>query len=371
MNQNKSKSVSARAPTEYKLSNSSNPSSRRTSLGKGLSESNGLYIPGDNFFNTTGRIGNESINGGTTTNMSRNIATGGTSSELDFIKEFLLPSIRSLNDSMNTLDKNFSDLNIIQENLIDFNESLSALLYGMMFNSWCVAYPSIPSDIKVELDKVNILDSITLERHELQRRIAALQNTHNNAASGDASIANNRFVQPSLTVEQVKKHNNRLQEMGYEDDRLSDDAYINELHNYDEDDEVNSEASFVLNPINNVAGHASQPHTVNSLGPSNVSSNSHKNKQRNSKLRRKSILHTIRNSIATQRNVTDARTGINDIGTSATRITGNNTRGQVRKPSNRATSRTYPADNQPKDSEAHIATRGVNRSHTDARPPFR
>ena len=257
MSNSKPMTVGSRPATEYKLSMSSNPSSRRASLGFSISET------GYNNMNSMAGNSSEFENNG--------IESGEA---IDLVKEYLLPNVRSLNDSMSTLDKNLSDMNIIQENLVDFNESLGSLLYGLMCNSWCVAFPHVPANIETEISTIRNLERVQLEKKELLETINTLRNTG----------TQNQFAQPTLTVAQVKKHNSRIPA----NERMRD--FSNSNSNEDDDDEADasSEASFVLNPPNELA--------QDYLRESKSSNN--KSRARNSKLRRKSILHTIRNSIA-------------------------------------------------------------------------
>ncbi|EDO19231.1 hypothetical protein Kpol_1050p91 [Vanderwaltozyma polyspora DSM 70294] len=263
MSHNKGKVVESRPATEYKLSVSSNPSSRRASLGRSISESGyaGAAVSNSSMYDTT---------------------IGGTNAIVDLVDEILIPNIRQISDSLATLDKNFSDLNIIQENLVDFNESLGSLLYGLMCNSWCVAFPHVPNDIETEINKLRKLDSLESEKQGLIDKINALRNDNKS-----------EFIQPVLTTSQARRNISRNPQLQRENTQSlasgKSDTRDNEDDSEDEEDfdDVNSEASFVLNPPNELAKKFLRE------------TSTAKTRNRNSKLRRKSILHTIRNSIAT------------------------------------------------------------------------
>lgn len=248
MSQEKPKTAAKRSATEYRLSITSNPGSRRSSLGG---------------FNENSHAG--PLGGG-----NRSGATSGANEEEDnLVGEYILPQIRELSDSIITLDANFTQLNFIHEGLVDFNESLGALLYGLMCNSWCVDFPSVSHDVAGELAVASRLESLAAEKQQLTDQLYLLRNQAKENSKSSA------FVQPSFPANQVKRTNPR---------RSSAVPRHNPEEDFD-DDEANSEASFVSNP--SVDFSRTNQGGINKLRTKNFD-----------KLRRKSILHTIRNSIA-------------------------------------------------------------------------
>lgn len=250
MSQDKSRVTGKRSATEYRLSITSNSGSRRSSL-SGIHEN--------------GHMG--SMNG-----IVRSAAINGSNEEdEDVMKEYILPQIRELSDSMTTLDANFTQLNFIHESLVDFNESLGALLYGLMCNSWCVDFPYVSHDIAGELEISNRLESLESEKQLLIKQLDQLRNQDKKMQDTEArSIP---FIRPAYPVSQVRRPvQRRLTAVG---SKLDDD----------DDDVANSEASFVSNPT----VEFSRPQQGSVAKPGSKSAN---------RLRRKSILHTIRNSIA-------------------------------------------------------------------------
>lgn len=194
--------------TEYRLSISSNPGSRRSSFGANNNE------------------GHETEN---------------------MVNTYVLPQIQELADAMITLDSNFTQMNFIHENLVDLNESIGALLYGLMCNSWCVDFSHMPHDTAGEIRIMQELTDLESEKQIILRQLAESddlktrqENVHQKSP---AKLARRSVKQPtSLSL----------------------------FADQDLNDEDNTDASFVSNP--------------SMVPPSNL------------KLRRKSILHTIRNN---------------------------------------------------------------------------
>lgn len=245
MSQEKPKTAAKRSATEYRLSITSNPGSRRSSL-SGINESATL--------------------GGTNRTGTNN---GVKEEEENLVREYILPQIRELSDSIITLDANFTQLNFIHESLVDFNESLGALLYGLMCNSWCVDFPSVSHDIAGELAVASRLESLAAEKQQLIEQLNEIKN------QGEETPRNSNFVQPVFPANQVKRFNPRRQTAVPRQDTEEE---------FDEDG-ANSEASFISNP------------SIDVFRPTQGNVNKLRTKN-NDKLRRKSILHTIRNSIA-------------------------------------------------------------------------
>ncbi|QLQ82477.1 hypothetical protein HG537_0H02390 [Torulaspora globosa] len=234
MSQDKPK-ISGKSATEYRLSITSNSGSRRSSL-----------------------VG---INDNGSNNRSTAIS-GNNEEDEDMLKTYILPQVREFTDSLSTLDSNFTQLNFIHESLVDFNESLGALLYGLMCNSWCVDFPYVSHDIAGELNVLERLESLAAEKDLLTKQLDQLKNQ--DKKSIEDNTKKTQFLRPSLPATQVRRPSQR--------------RFI-ATQRSDEDDEeeiANSDASFISNPTMEFS----------------------KNQKGISKLRRKSILHTIRNSIA-------------------------------------------------------------------------
>ncbi|AET37496.1 Dam1p Ecym_1254 [Eremothecium cymbalariae DBVPG len=237
--------------TEYRLSISSNPGSRRSSIGGS----------GDHAGN----------NGVANNNLGSNEMR-----DTSMVDTFLLPQIQELTDSVITLDSNFTHMNFIHESLVDLNESVSALLYGLMCNSWCVDFPNLPHDTAGELAIKKELNQLARERESLMAELhgldnepsAVLQEKEPNATKSKLQFA--KPLHPSMFSTMMTTHNVVTEE---------------------EEDEDNTAASFVSNPtIMNLKPPTAAP-TKNAAiaGPLTAHTKSMKNK------RRYSILNQIRN----------------------------------------------------------------------------
>ena len=267
MSEDKAKLGSARSATEYRLSIGSAPTSRRSSMGESSSLAKFSGQEG-----LTGSVGENNENA---------------------IQQLLLPKIRELSDSIITLDSNFTHLNFIHESLADLNESLGSLLYGIMSNSWCVEFSQAPHDIHDDLIAIKQLKSLEDEKKSLLKDISNLEHLFTGKKDEQSENGmnnesqNNHFSQPLFPSSQVRKH----RPYDSKDKRKSSKVINNSQAENDEDydDDTSSEASFVLNPTNLRTSKSSQGYVSKNVRPSN---------NNNSKLRRKSILHTIRNSIA-------------------------------------------------------------------------
>ncbi|KAL3232380.1 DASH complex subunit DAM1 [Nakaseomyces bracarensis] len=278
-----SQDKNGRSATEYKLSMSSNPGSRRSSMA------------GTDSFN-------EEVIG-----------------KNDVLKEYLLPQIRDLTDSVVTLDSNMTRLNYIHDNLVDLNESFGSLLYGIMCNSWCVEFPNAPHRFDREISTMKRVKELSLEKAKIQRLIEDLknsnrnENSHNGSSYGVGGTApkkedhRSKFNTPMFPPSGLVRNRNTLNKENLT--RFNRQNPVTHT-NKEIDEETNSEASFVMNPI-----------IQNKDTPA-------KDSDSKSRLRRKSILHTIRNSIASTSDAFNKRKDIPmgrvSLGGGATRVVNRN-----------------------------------------------
>ncbi|GAV52982.1 hypothetical protein ZYGR_0AI02640 [Zygosaccharomyces rouxii] len=325
MSQERHKPV-RRSATEYRLSITSNPESRRSSLG-------GTFEGG------SGSSGKNNRPGG---------VVGTIDDGESIVQEFILPQIREFSDSMITLDANFTQLNFIHESLVDLNESLGALLYGLMCNSWCVDFPHISHDIEEELQTTKRLEAIRKERKSLLDQLNAYRNKpKNNDLQGQPKLSSQ--APPQAIPPQVQRNPSVFAPPPSKLPRKTFGPI-----EQDSEDENASEASFVSNPMINGLSR----HDIFKPRPNKAS-----------KLRRKSILHTIRNSITstdlennnfgTSRSTQGPRMS---LGGGATRLINNNNNFSQNPPLNR---RSVGSRN---DETSQLQQR--RRTH-GGRPPFR
>ncbi|QHS73423.1 Dam1p [Saccharomyces paradoxus] len=267
MSEDKAKLGTARSATEYRLSIGSAPTSRRSSMGE--SSSLAKFAGQEGLTSSVGEYNENAI------------------------QQLLLPKIRELSDSIITLDSNFTHLNFIHESLADLNESLGSLLYGIMSNSWCVEFSQAPHDIQDDLIAIKQLKSLEDEKNNLVREISnmerGIKRKKDEGGGNDSSKAsqNKQFNQPLFPSSQVRKYRPYDNRDKRKSSKIANNSQVENGEDYEDD--TSSEASFVLNPTNMGASKSSQGHVSKTTRPSN---------NNNSKLRRKSILHTIRNSIA-------------------------------------------------------------------------
>lgn len=348
MSAEKPRTSAKRSATEYRLSITSNPGSRRSSLG-GTNESG------------------HSASAGIANRQGPN--NGITDDDENLVQEYILPQIREFSDSMITLDANFTQLNFIHESLVDLNESLGALLYGFMCNSWCVDFPHVSHDIEGELATTKRLESLLKEKESLLQRLNDIKHDDTKQNIADSvSVGKPQFVQPLFPSTQLRKPHQRSQP----NHRISNqpkDAIYYEQGNIEED-ENNSEASFISNPtmeFSNVRRVSVNKGRSNDMG----------------KLRRKSILHTIRNSIASTIDPNSGREYAEDaniqtrnrisLGGSATRIVTNSP--PSKRPNTMINGHAAHASSLSKNltTNASDNARGLDRRprQINDRPPFR
>ncbi|SCU94778.1 LAME_0F09186g1_1 [Lachancea meyersii CBS 8951] len=281
-----------RSATEYRLSISSTPGSRRSSLGVANNE------------------GSESEN---------------------TVSNYLLPQLRELTDAVITLDSNFTQMNFIHESLVDLNESVSALLYGLMCNSWCVDFPNMPHDTGAENKFKQALHNLEDEKQHLltqialrdeQDRASEVTNTYNREI---ATLRRNGGVASRVTP-QLPQHT------------VWGPAAASDYNN----EEDSTDASFVSNPaVTNPA----------------VSSAAEKSRR----MRRKSILHAMRSSVAGTQEISDPERR-RSLAVSASRIIG---------PPRNAPSRSGPSRNSAVMSHSTKTRASKDLSTNTKRPPFR
>ncbi|SCU80144.1 LADA_0B05292g1_1 [Lachancea dasiensis] len=227
-----------RTATEYRLSISSNPGSRRSSLGT---------------------------------------ANNNDGSEPDgVVNTYLLPQIRELSDAMITLDSNFTQMNFIHESLVDLNESISALLYGLMCNSWCVDFPNMPHDTAAEIKLMQNLGALEEERKRLTALVEGQETNHEPKEAHKGSSA------PTLKPPNASFGLRASPQRNWDTPVVADGGV-----DFNEDD--NTDASFVSNPV------------ADNLPPSAPLAIA----ERSRRMRRKSILHTMRSSVAGTHEITD------------------------------------------------------------------
>ncbi|CCF57228.1 hypothetical protein KAFR_0C02350 [Kazachstania africana CBS 2517] len=249
----------SRTGTEYRLSVSSNPGSRRSSFG--------------------------SNNDGTSYNDDMTAAVNET--EQNVLQEYLVPQIRELSDSMITLDDNFIRLNEIHNSLVNLNESFGSLIYGMMCISACIDFPGIPYNVEKELRSMKRLQALKIERESLTKELEELKKPNKQA------VNDSKFVVPHFPPTQLNKRleKNGPRSVSENRNRHFAQPKSNKDQTGGDDDDTNSEASFVMNPL-------VKP-------PPNYRDSNHEirnedKRDNTSRLRRKSILHTIRNSLSAE-----------------------------------------------------------------------
>lgn len=259
MSEARNNESSSRTGTDYKLSVSSNPGSRRSSI----ASVNGV----------------ESFTSGGT-----NGAGFDMDGEQNVLKEYLVPQIRELTDSIVTLDSNMIRLNVIHDNLVDFNESFGSLLYGILCTSACTDFPGVPSDIERELRGIKHLQTLKQERLQLEKELFTLKSRTTNTT--DKITTSGKFSEPLFPARGTLSNNIPR--------RRSTNRNDNETSKENMYDDNNSEESFVLNP----PMQRTSP-SINSQrqAPNRRSESMNNGSKQSSKLRRRSILHTIRNSL--------------------------------------------------------------------------
>ncbi|CDH09004.1 related to DASH complex subunit DAM1 [Zygosaccharomyces bailii] len=300
-----------RSATEYRLSITSNPESRRSSL--------------------SGTVDNGPGAGG------KNVRSGAAISPADegdsIVQEFILPQIREFSDSMITLDANFTQLNFIHESLVDFNESLGSLLYGLMCNSWCVDFPHVSHDIEEELQIARRLDALKEERQSLIEQLNTYKVGSGEKIPQHTSTQPNGFAQPLPPSKTPRQK-----------------VFRSRSNNHDDEEENASEASFVSNPIIDAPrGALSRPPQSNNVN----------------KLRRKSILHTIRNSVSSTDFTEDRRGSVTDLQRTRLSLGGGATRIVATSPAKRRMAQPHISHSRVTKPQQH------RHSSLESRPPFR
>ena len=188
---------------------------------------------------------------------------------------YLLPQIRELSDAMITLDSNFTQMNFIHESLVDLNESISALLYGLMCNSWCVDFPNMPHDTLAQLKTMQKLQSLEEEHLQLQKKLALKKREKENNSLPNSQELSKRHLPPtgSIFAQQSKR---QLSAQGARNWTPTAPA------SPEPNDEDNTDASFVSNPPIFATTSSKSRH-----------------------MRRKSMLHTMRSSVAGSQDMQD------------------------------------------------------------------
>ncbi|CEP60346.1 Dam1p LALA0_S01e08636g [Lachancea lanzarotensis] len=284
-----------RTATEYRLSISSTPGSRRTSLG--------------------------------TTNNTEGLETDNS------VVTYFLPQLRELTDAMITLDSNFTQMNFIHESLVDLNESVSALLYGLMCNSWCVDFPNMPHDTQAEIEFKQTLHSLEEEKQHLLSQIALQDDQERNPENKRVPVVVRQRLEP------VRRSPPRNLASGHVPALTPEPDYI--INN----DDDNTDASFISNPaVANPAAYLAA--------------------EKSRKMRRKSILHVMRSSASGAYDEFSDREKRRSLAVSASRLV---------DPPRRTASRpgTGPTKNVATIGNSTRARISKESSKNPKRPPFR
>lgn len=327
MSDSRSEGAVSRSGTEYKLSVSSNPGSRRSSLG-GNNDS----------------FSSKSMNGSA-------IGFDGAA-EQNVLQEYLVPQIRELTDSMITLDGNLVRLNGIHDNLIDLNESFGSLIYGILCTSACTDFPGISSNIERELRAVKRLQQLKQEKATLEQELLLLKNPNNEISSNSK-----KFSEPLFPVgansRRITPANNYRNKPRKQQEHQSENNF---------DDNI-SEESFVINPpIQAPIAITNEP------------------SKKSGKLRRRSILHTIRNSLLTDDVAGSRNNHVNNTGRAS--VVGLPSRTTERYssqgPQGHPMRKRYFSSSTTRENASSNATRRVSKKRVvsksnpiDNRPPFR
>ncbi|KAH3898865.1 uncharacterized protein SCODWIG_03769 [Saccharomycodes ludwigii] len=122
----------------------------------------------------------------------------------------VIEHLSKLEDKLDTLSHNLTGLNIIHENLINFNESCSSLLYGMMCNSWCVDFklvsPIEGPDSKTDqqnvdntkiIEYLNEINTLDEKISKMQQQIDELEKQQTADTTVGTVTNKNSFVKPT------------------------------------------------------------------------------------------------------------------------------------------------------------------------------
>lgn len=334
MDESRENETSSRTGTEYKLSISSNPGSRRSSLASQSNNNDGFGAKG--------------------------MASGAFDAGADqnVLNEFLVPQIRELTDSVVTLDGNMGRLSNIHNNLVELNESFGSLLYGIMCTSACTDFPGVTPNIERELRSIKRLHSLKRERAALELELYELQNPSRKGAGKRGG--EQRFSEPLFPSRHVPSMSALATHTRGGSARTNDTPNDNNLY----DDSV-SEESFVLNP-------PVQPATdTRSKGQWSNGAIS----KRSSKLRRRSILDTIRNSIRTDDSSAQSGVSRRTIGAAEARHSvGAPSRNTTQIPADRSRRNTYAAAPGSRNNDTRRSAKpqpGSRSKVINKRPPFR
>lgn len=209
---------------------------------------------------------------------------GGFESGADqnVLNDYLVPQVSELTDSVVTLDGNMRRLNSIHDNLVELNESFGSLLYGILCTSACTDFPGVTQNIERELKAIKSLHSLKREKAVLEQELYEIQNP---SKRNSAKRKNKeKFSEPLFPSGHVPS----MSTLGGHGKGRIPTANDNQNDNNLFDDNV-SEESFVLNPpVQTAVNPKEHKQWSNELSS-----------KRSSKLRRRSILDTIRNSIRT------------------------------------------------------------------------
>ncbi|CCK68539.1 Dam1p KNAG_0B00920 [Huiozyma naganishii CBS 8797] len=351
--------------TEYRLSVSSNPNSRRSSL-----------------------VGHKDTYNTRASSLPHDGKANFEDDDANLLDKYLRPQLNDLHDSVVTMDDNFLRLNNIHENLVDLNESFGSLLYGIIVNSACINFAGFPTDTREQLEVAKALHSIQQEKRALLEELDALQKpetvkpgSSNSGVNSGTGVKRGQFSQPIFTTAQAKRitaksngrgvvkraatdnQRNRFSRTRYNDENSNRQATTAGTADADNDDDDNSsEASFVLNP-----GRDDQSqYTFDDSGTANPSR----------KMRRKSVLNVVRNSVNTNERPPQLARRSHTMGPQPSRAPDGRRsiggRGPMRRVHNPAAAPSGPAPGPRNSVQGNTAVRTTSRPKSiDKRPPFR
>lgn len=285
--------------TDYRLSISNNPSSRRSSLGHEnvyteMMDTRSNTADGDYYYNDN-----------TSTN---NNNTDTVNNDYDVLHKYLLPQINELHDSFITMENNYLKLNYIHNNLVDLNESFGSLLYGLIINSACYQFPNFPNNVGQQLDTISVLNKLNKEKQELQQELQILKmvpkkTEHTNVnVNTSNNVTNKKYLSnmhpPATTtvVTQGKRINNsyrKVNEPQTQPHLRTVQQYNNIRHT-----QMSTKPHTRINAIDTATDGNADPNVEADDNSSEASfiMDPTLDQRRNRQYRRKSILNVIRNS---------------------------------------------------------------------------
>ncbi|GAN09939.1 hypothetical protein MAM1_0305d09472 [Mucor ambiguus] len=130
-------------------------------------------------------------------------ANSSKEEEVPTVFDELIPSLEALSDGFKDMHKQFVKLKRVNDNLVEFNDSFGAFLFGLAANDTTIAWRSPTTESEIARHKKHLEQ---LHTHEATKAVQIVkQSPHTAAAASSSSVPATAVAQSSSTLAAAAK----------------------------------------------------------------------------------------------------------------------------------------------------------------------